>query len=105
MESIPSHSWNMSLGIISDDEILLMSPMSDPLTLKSHPLQRRHRFSKILFFDKHEVKNETFTFKEKNFTSFIIDRAATVGLVRTNHLPELSLAGECQSQREHQEGS
>ena len=47
------------------------------------------------------------TFKENNFASlsFIIDRAATVGLVRTNHLPELSLARECQSQREHQEGS
>ena len=37
--------------------------------------------------------------------SSVIKRAATVGLVRTNHLPELSLAGECQSQREHQKGS
>ena len=84
-----------------------MSPTSDPLTLKSHPWQRRHRFSKILFFDKYEVKNKTFTFKEKNFASpsFIINGAAIVGLVRTNHLPELSLAGECEGQGEHQEGS
>ena len=35
----------------------------------------------------------------------IIKRTATVGLVGTNHLPELSLAGECEGQGEHQEGS
>ena len=36
---------------------------------------------------------------------FTVHRTATAGLVGTNQLPELSLAGECEGQGEHQEGS
>ena len=36
---------------------------------------------------------------------FTVHRTATAGLVWTNQLPELSLAGECEGQGEHQEGS
>ena len=35
----------------------------------------------------------------------IVDRAAAVGHVGPEHLPVLTLAGECQSQGEHQERS
>ena len=36
---------------------------------------------------------------------FTVHRTTTAGLVWTNQLPELSLAGECEGQGEHQEGS
>ena len=51
------------------------------------------------------TEKSEFTSREENFSTggVIVDRAATASLVGSNDLPELSLTGEAEGQREQQE--